>query len=219
MIRTVINPPRSEWEALCARNTPADADIERAVAAIIDDVASRGDEALRDMARRFDHVELGSITLGEAEIEAAASGVSDEVKEAITLAAANIRRFHEAQIPRPVDIETMPGVRCCQRPVAIERVGLYIPGGQAPLFSTVLMLGIPAAIAGCREVTLCTPQSASGGIAPEIIYAAMTCGIRRICRIGGAQAIAAMALGTESVGRAPRISAPATAMSPKPSSC
>ncbi len=208
MIRTVINPPRSEWEALCARNTPADADIERAVAVIIDDVATRGDAALRDMARRFDGVELGSIILGQEEMATASDRVSDEVKEAITLAAANIRRFHEAQIPCPVDIETMPGVRCCQRPVAIESVGLYIPGGRAPLFSTVLMLGIPAAIAGCREVTLCTPQSASAGIAPEIIYAALTCGIRRICRIGGAQAIAAMALGTESVPRVDKIFGP-----------
>ncbi|WP_289683160.1 histidinol dehydrogenase [Paramuribaculum intestinale] len=208
MITTVINPARDEWAALCRRNTPDDADIEEAVGRIIDDVASRGDEALRDMALRYDGVKLADITLTPDEIAAAADRVSDDVKQAIAVAADNIRRFHIAQQPRAVDLEVMPGVRCLQRPVAIERVGLYIPGGQAPLFSTVLMLGIPASIAGCRHKVLCTPRTSVSDIAPEIIYAANVCGIDRICCAGGAQAIAAMAFGTDSVPAVDKIFGP-----------
>ncbi len=127
---------------------------------------------------------------------------------AIDRAAANIAMFHKAQIPAAVSVETVPGVRCEQRPVAIDRVGLYIPGGQAPLFSTVLMLAVPARLAGCREIVLCTPQSGERGIAPEILYAASVCGVTRICRVGGAQAIAAMAYGTESVPKVDKIFGP-----------
>lgn len=203
-----MNPSRSEWEALTVRNIPDDPAVSEAVAAIIEEVRAKGDGALRDMALRFDGAEIGPLEVSEAEIAEACAKVSDEIKAAINLAKENISKFHLAQRPAEVDIETLPGVRCVQRPVAIDRVGLYIPGGQAPLFSTVLMLACPARIAGCREIVLCTPQSGANPIAPEILYAASVCGIDRIYRVGGAQAIAAMALGTESIARVDKIFGP-----------
>ncbi len=204
----IINPPTAEWKRLCERNIPADDDIEQSVRKIIEAVHSEGDTALRDMAARFDHADITELALTEKEIDEACGKVAPEVAEAIRAAAANIETFHRAQMPAEVDVFTAPGVRCVQRPVAIEKVGLYIPGGRAPLFSTVLMLGIPARIAGCREVVLCTPQSGTFGIAPEILFAARVCGITKIYRIGGAQAIAAMAFGTESVPAVDKIFGP-----------
>lgn len=208
MMELTVNPPQSAWPELCRRNIPDDADIEKSVVEIIDDVCRRGDAALRHMAEMFDHTRLDSLQLSEAEIDAGAAQVSVDLSEAIKRAASNIRMFHEAQMPRAVDVVTSPGVRCVQRPVAIERVGLYIPGGNAPLFSTVLMLGIPARIAGCREVVLCTPQSGGRPIAPAILYAARECGIKNIFRVGGAQAIAAMAHGTQSIPKVDKIFGP-----------
>ena len=208
MMELTVNPPQSAWPELCRRNIPDDADIEKSVVEIIDDVCRRGDAALRHMAEMFDHTRLDSLQLSEAEIDAGAAQVSVDLSEAIKRAASNIRKFHEAQMPRAVDVVTSPGVRCVQRPVAIERVGLYIPGGNAPLFSTVLMLGIPARIAGCREVVLCTPQSGGRPIAPAILYAARECGIKTIFRVGGAQAIAAMAHGTQSIPKVDKIFGP-----------
>lgn len=196
-MRIISNPPRSEWKQLCERNIPADADIEKTVAGIIENVRTGGDSALLEYARRFDHFDGDSLLLSEEEIEKGAAKVSQEVAEAISKAAANIEAFHKAQLPDPVEVNTMPGVRCVQRAVPISRVGLYIPGGRAPLFSTVLMLAIPARLAGCHEVILCTPDN--GGIAPEILFCARLCGITKVVRAGGAQAIAAMAFGTESV--------------------
>lgn len=208
MMELTVNPPQSAWPELCRRNIPDDADIEKSVVEIIDDVCRRGDAALRHMAEMFDHTRLDSLQLSEAEIDAGAAQVSVDLSEAIKRAASNIRKFHEAQMPRAVDVVTSPGVRCVQRPVAIERVGLYIPGGNAPLFSTVLMLGIPARIAGCRKVVLCTPQSGGRPIAPAILYAARECGIKTIFRVGGAQAIAAMAHGTQSIPKVDKIFGP-----------
>lgn len=208
MMELTVNPPQSAWPELCRRNIPDDADIEKSVVEIIDDVCRRGDAALRHMAEMFDHTRLDSLQLSEAEIDVGAAQVSVDLSEAIKRAASNIRKFHEAQMPRAVDVVTSPGVRCVQRPVAIERVGLYIPGGNAPLFSTVLMLGIPARIAGCREVVLCTPQSGGRPIAPAILYAARECGIKNIFRVGGAQAIAAMAHGTQSIPKVDKIFGP-----------
>lgn len=208
MMELTVNPPQSVWPELCRRNIPDDADIEKSVVEIIDDVCRRGDAALRHMAEMFDHTRLDSLQLSEAEIDVGAAQVSVDLSEAIKRAASNIRKFHEAQMPRAVDVVTSPGVRCVQRPVAIERVGLYIPGGNAPLFSTVLMLGIPARIAGCREVVLCTPQSGGRPIAPAILYAARECGIKTIFRVGGAQAIAAMAHGTQSIPKVDKIFGP-----------
>lgn len=207
-MQTFINPLRSEWTALTERNIPDDPAVDAAVSAIIDEVRAKGDAALREMALKFDRCNVGALEVSEAEIAEGCARVSDEVKAAIGLAKENISKFHAAQMPEEVDVTTLPGVRCLQRPVAIDRVGLYIPGGQAPLFSTVLMLACPAKIAGCREVILCTPQSGDRPIAPEILYAASICGIDRIYRVGGAQAIAAMALGTETIGRVDKIFGP-----------
>lgn len=207
-MQTFINPLRSEWTALTERNIPDDPAVDAAVSAIIEEVRAKGDAALREMALKFDRCNVGALEVSEAEIAEGCARVSDEVKAAIGLAKENISKFHAAQMPEEVDVTTLPGVRCLQRPVAIDRVGLYIPGGQAPLFSTVLMLACPAKIAGCREVILCTPQSGDRPIAPEILYAASICGIDRIYRVGGAQAIAAMALGTETIGRVDKIFGP-----------
>lgn len=207
-MQTIINPAPADWQQLCRRNTPADDDIEAAVADIVATVRRDGDEALRRYALRFDGAAPERLELTDEEIRAAAALVGEPVKRAIAEAARNIGLFHTAQKPRLVEARPAEGVHCLQRAVPIERVGLYIPGGNAPLFSTVLMLGLPARIAGCREVVLCTPQGRGGHIAPEIIYAAQVCGISRIFRVGGAQAVAAMAYGTASVPRVDKIFGP-----------
>ncbi|MBQ4279515.1 MAG: histidinol dehydrogenase [Rikenellaceae bacterium] len=203
-----INPQRHEWDELARRSQIDASVIGPRVAEILNAVRERGDEALRDYARTIDGVELDTLTVSEAEIEAAASQVSPELKAALETAAANIRKFHTAELPAPVEMETTPGVRCIQRAVPIQRVGLYIPGGSAPLFSTVLMLAIPAQVAGCPEIVLCTPPNRQGGIAPEILCAARLCGVHRIVKAGGAQAIGAMAYGTRSVPRVDKIFGP-----------
>ena len=208
MEQILYNPLPETWEQLTERNVPDDAAIAQSVAEIVAAVRRNGDKALRELARVFDKTELPDLEVQPAEIEAAAQLVSPPVREAMQNAARNIRRFHEAQRPAPVDVCTQQGVRCLQRALPIRRVGLYIPGGSAPLFSTVLMLALPAQIAGCREVLLCTPPGGRKGIAPEILYAASLCGIHRIFRIGGAGAVAAMAYGTESVPRVDKIFGP-----------
>lgn len=208
---TIIqNPPHKDWNGLTARNIPADdAGITASVEAIVADVRNRGDEALREYALKFDSAPLGALEMTDEEIAEAISHVDLAIGSAIEAAARNIETFHRAQLPAPVEVETVPGVCCIQRAVPISRVGLYIPGGRAPLFSTVLMLGIPARLAGCTEVLLCTPAAgADCRIAPEIIYAARVAGINHIYKVGGAQAIAAMAYGTESVPRVDKIFGP-----------
>lgn len=204
------NPERSRWAELCRRNIPEEkVSVDTAVADIISQVAADGDEALRRLSLKFDKVEIGELRLSTEEIDAAVAKVAPEVAAAIDSAARNIEKFHAAQLmAHPVDVEVAPGVRCVQRQLPIGNVGLYIPGGRAPLFSTVLMLGLPAKIAGCSRRILCTPYSAERGIAPEIIYAAKVCGIDEIYKVGGAQAIAAMALGTQSIPRVDKIFGP-----------
>lgn len=205
----VISPSRSEWDALTARNIPADdPQVTAAVEQIVTGVRTGGDAALRDYALRFDGAALDSLEVSGEEMAEALSRVSPEVASAIEAAARNIETFHRAQLPAPVEVETIPGVRCVQRAVPIQRVGLYIPGGRAPLFSTVLMLAIPARLAGCREVVMFTPASGQHPIAPEILYAARVAGVDRIYKVGGAQAIAAMAYGTESIARVDKIFGP-----------
>lgn len=203
-------PARSDWQRLCRRNIPDEkVSVDAAVAEIINRVAEDGDKALRELSLKFDKVEIDDLRLSDAEIEDAASKVDPKVAAAIECAARNIEKFHSAQLmEHPVDVEVTPGVRCVQRQVPVNTVGLYIPGGRAPLFSTVLMLAVPAKIAGCRRRILCTPYSAERGIAPEIIYAAKVCGIDEIYKVGGAQAIAAMAYGTESLPRVDKIFGP-----------
>ncbi|MBR1570842.1 MAG: histidinol dehydrogenase [Bacteroidales bacterium] len=208
MIPIELNPPKERWSALCRRPSDRNPEVSARVEAILERVRSKGDEALRELSLEIDGWALESIEVPQEAILEACKAVSPAVKEAVARAAANIRAFHEAQRPVEISLETAPGVRCIQRPVPIGRVGLYIPGGSAPLFSTVLMLAIPAAIATCPEVILCTPAGKDGKISPEVLFTADFCGIHRIFCLGGAQAIAAMAYGTESVPRADKIFGP-----------
>ena len=182
--------------------------LTESVKSIIDDIRKRGDAALYDYALRFDSSRLDFLYVSDEEFEEAEKAVSPELKAAIAHAAQNIRKFHQAQMPSEVSVETAPGVRCVSRPVPLHSVGLYIPGGSAPLFSTVLMLAIPAAVAGCGQVILCTPPDREGKVNPVILYAASLCGVGRIFKAGGAQAIAAMAFGTESIPRVDKIFGP-----------
>eukprot|EP00388_Colpodella_angusta_P013297 GDKJ01033382.1.p1 GENE.GDKJ01033382.1~~GDKJ01033382.1.p1 ORF type:complete len:419 (+),score=67.69 GDKJ01033382.1:1679-2935(+) len=202
-MKIIKYPKQSDYQALLTRPTQDIAVIEQRVAPILYRVKTEGDIALRDFALTFDKVHLESIEMPSIEIEKAASLLSDALKQAIHQAYKNIHKFHEAQKSTPEKIETMSGVTCWRKTVGIDKVGVYIPGGTAPLFSTVLMLGIPAQIAGCREIVLCTPSNH-----PAILYAASLCGITKIYRIGGAQAIAAMAYGTETVPQVYKIFGP-----------
>lgn len=202
------NPPRREWPSLTARCTRQEGEITERVATILAQVRAGGDNALRELVARIEGYVPETFEVSRRQRAAAASAVPQRLKTALALAKANIEAFHRAQLPQQVDIEVMPGVRCVQRAVPIGRVGLYIPGGNAPLFSTVLMLALPARIAGCGEVVLCTPAGRDGRIAPEICYAADLCGIDRIFAVGGAQAVAAMAYGTESIPRVEKIFGP-----------
>ncbi|WP_289617273.1 histidinol dehydrogenase [Alistipes finegoldii] len=208
MPKIYVNPPRSEWPALTARCTRQEEEIGERVAAILAEVRTGGDAALRRIVRRIEGYLPETFEVTRERRAEAAKAVSPQLKAALEQAKANIEAFHRAQLPAQVEVETMPGVRCVQRAVAIGRAGLYIPGGKAPLFSTVLMLALPARIAGCREVTLCTPCGSDGRIAPEILYAADLCGVDRVFALGGAQAVAAMAYGTESIPRVDKIFGP-----------
>ncbi|MBC8151618.1 MAG: histidinol dehydrogenase [Bacteroidetes bacterium] len=196
-------PDRAEWPALLARPMQSSAQIETVVGPIMEQVRTRGDAALRELASQLDKTEFTGVPLSAADFDAAEAQLSDELKAAIQQAYQNIRLFHEAQ-KQPVEkIETMPGVVCWRRSVGIEKVGIYVPGGTAPLFSTVLMLGVPAQLAGCREIVLCSP-----GNHPAIYFAAKLVGVTKVFRLGGAQAIAAMAYGTESVPQVYKIFGP-----------
>lgn len=208
-MKTYIQPPRTEWETLVARPMQQENEtIRQRVESIIERVRTDRDAALRELADQFDGVRLRALAVSDDEITAAGSLLSEELKNAIRQARENIAAFHRAQRMEPIRIETIPGVFCEQRSVAIRSVGLYIPGGSAPLFSTVLMLAVPAQIAGCKEIILCTPPRRDGTIAPEILWTAQLCGVTRIFKVGGAQAIAAMAFGTESVPRVNKIFGP-----------
>ena len=202
------NPQPEQWTELCRRAEQDNSLIAERVAAIVEQVAKLGDSAIRALAEQIDGVQLSQLEVSAEEIEWASEQVSEQVKLAIEVAMKNISAFHEAQMPSEVRVETQRGVVCVQRPVAIQRVGLYIPGGTAPLFSTVLMLALPAKIAGCREIILCTPTNKQGRVASEVLYAASRCGVSRIFKVGGAQAVAAMAYGTESIPKVDKIFGP-----------
>ena len=202
------NPPREEWRELCRRAEQDNSQIAERVEAIVERVAREGDAALFALAEQIDGVSLDSLVVTDEEFAYAESRVSDEVKSAIEVAVKNISAFHRAQLPKELKVITQEGVECVQRPVAIRRVGLYIPGGTAPLFSTVLMLALPAEIAGCGEIILCTPTDKQGRVAAEVLYAARRCGVTNVYKAGGAQAIAAMAYGTESVPKVDKIFGP-----------
>jgi histidinol dehydrogenase len=198
-MKTYKNPERPTWKEILARPVFDNSRLYGDVQKIIDDVKENGDEALRRYTKKFDHVDIDSISVSKEEIAAAANEVSDQLKAAIDEAERNIRKFHAKQLGCDSYEETTPGVRCWQKTIPIEKVGLYIPGGSAPLLSTVLMLGVPAKLAGCREIVLCSPPGENGRINPGILYIAGLLGIEKVFNIGGVQAVAAMACGTESV--------------------
>lgn len=192
-------PDNQQLRQLLQRPAIDQQDLSATVAEVLQSVKNRGDAALREFTARFDGVQLDRLEVTAKEMAFAAESLPEELKSAIRLAAKNIETFHASQREPVRQIETMPGVVCWRKSVAIERVGLYIPGGTAPLFSTVLMLGVPAKLAGCQEVVLCTPPSKDGSVHPAILFAAQVAGITKIYKIGGAQAIGALAYGTESV--------------------
>ena len=208
MIQTVLYPGREDYAALLQRPHKDAADLGSIVAGVLQDVRREGDTAVLRYEEKFDKVCLASLAVSEEEIQEAEHLISDELKHSIRLAHANIHRFHQAQRMQPVSVETAPGVNCWQKSVAIERVGLYIPGGTAPLFSTVLMLATPAKIAGCADIVLCSPPSPQGKLHPAILYAARVAGVNRIYKCGGVQAIGAMAYGTETVPKVSKIFGP-----------
>lgn len=203
-----LNPERGQWAELCRRAEQDNSLIAERVESIVERVREQGDQALFSLAREIDGVQLDALEVSEEEFVQAEHRVSAEVKAAIEVASRNIEAFHRAQLPTEIRVQTQPGVECVQRPVPIRRVGLYIPGGTAPLFSTVLMLALPARLAGCEKIVLCTPTNKQGEVAAEVLYAARRCGVTSVYKVGGAQAIAAMAYGTQSVPKVDKIFGP-----------
>lgn len=207
-MRIVRYPEREVWKKILERPHTDISALNGVVDGILEDVRNNGDEAVRRCEMRFDGVSLLSLAVTDGEIENAVRSVDAELKEAIELAHSNIERFHMAQRTTDHKVETMPGVSCWQKSVAIQKVGLYVPGGTAPLFSTVLMLATPARIAGCDDIVLCTPPDKNGNVNPAILVAAKTAGVDKIYKIGGVQAIGAMAYGTETVPKVYKIFGP-----------
>lgn len=201
-------PAPSAYDALMKRPAKDAGELNAIVSGVLDDIRQRGDDAVREYELRFDKVELADLQVSEAEMDKAEQLVSDDLKQALEHAHSNIEAFHRAQQFEGMTLEVQPGVTCSQKAVAIERVGLYIPGGTAPLFSTVLMLATPAKIAGCKEIVLCTPPAKDGSINPAILVAARIAGVSKIFKIGGVQAIGAMAYGTASVPKVYKIFGP-----------
>lgn len=207
-MKMYINPPEMEWEALLKRPVADAQSLEATVKQVLQDVRNEGDTALKKYTLQFDKVAIDEWAVNEDAFEEAIRSVPEELKSAILTAKENIETFHRKQLTEPERIETMPGVECWRKNVGIERVGLYIPGGTAPLFSTILMLGVPAKLAGCREIILCSPPDAAGRLHPAILFAARAVGITQVFRVGGVQAIAAMAYGTASVPKVFKIFGP-----------
>ena len=204
----IYNPDRASWKDVLRRPTKTVADIENTVTDIFKEIAEGGDAILKKYTEKFDGALIPNTLVSNAEIEEGESLVSTELKEAIVLAKSNIEKFHSAQKTDKVEVETINGVRCWQEKRPIQKVGLYIPGGTAPLFSTILMLAVPATIAGCKEVVLCTPPNKEGKINPTILYTAHLCGVTQIFKVGGIQAIAGMTFGTESIPKVYKIFGP-----------
>jgi len=207
-METVLYPPKDSWEGLCKRpllDLPA---LDKSVRTILNEVRMDGDKAIRKYSNQFDNVDLTDFKVSPSEAEDAAGHVPEKLKEAISTAKNNIERFHYTQVCGMDVLETMPGVRCWRKNIPVEKVGLYIPGGITPLFSTVLMLAIPAKIAGCGKIIICTPPDLNGRINPLVLYAAAITGITEIYKVGGAQAIAGMAYGTETIPQVNKIFGP-----------
>lgn len=207
-MKLLLNPEADIWQKELARPVQKTKAINKIVKPILRKVQRSGDKALLKFALEYDHVQLDSLFVSDKEINAAKEAVSQELKTAIQVAKANIERFHAAQATPELIEEVMPGVICRRKSVPIQKVGLYIPGGTAPLFSTVLMLGVPAKLAGCSEIVLCTPPNREGKIHPAILYTADLIGIRKIMKVGGAQAIGAFTFGTESIPQVDKIFGP-----------
>jgi len=208
MIKVMKHPAKADWPQIVKRPVFENASLEKAVRKILEKVKTKGDKAVRKYTKEFDGVKLKKLAVSDKEIKAAENSLSEELKDAIQQARSNIEKFHRSQIEETKVIETMPGISCWRKSTGIEKVGIYIPGGSAPLFSTVLMLAIPAVIAGCKEIVLCTPPSKDSSISPAILYAATLCGVTKIFKAGGVQAIAAMAYGTESIPKVFKIFGP-----------
>lgn len=207
-MKVIKYPQKSEWSKILARPAFDTSSLNATVSSILAEIKSGGDKAVISYEEKFDKVQLSSLSVSQKEIEDSDKLLSEELKSAIRTAKDNIEKFHAAQKFEPKKIETTAGVVCWQKAVGIEKVGLYIPGGTAPLFSTVLMLAVPAKIAGCREIVLCTPPDKDGNVNPAILYAAKVAGVNKIFKIGGVQAIGAMAYGTESVPKVYKIFGP-----------
>ena len=207
-MKIIENPKKEDWSKLLQRPTQTVDDIENTVELMFDDVKRNGDQAVSKYTSMFDGVSLEDFMVTDNEIEIATTKVSDDLKAAIQLAKSNIIKFHEAQKTSRVEVETMTGVACWQEKRPINKIGLYIPGGTAPLFSTVLMLAVPANIAGCEEIILCTPPNKEGKVANEILYAASICGVSKIFKVGGIQAIAGFTFGTQSIPKVYKIFGP-----------
>jgi histidinol dehydrogenase len=207
-MKIINNPNRKDWSTILERPTQTVDDIEETVNQVFDEVKLKGDEAIKKYTSYFDGVSLVSNSVSKEEIDSASEFISDDLKRAINKAKENIERFHKAQKTNKIEVETSKGVLCWQEKRAIERVGLYIPGGTAPLFSTVLMLAVPAQIAGCKEIILCSPPNKEGKIASEILYTAKLCGVTKIMTVGGIQAIAGLTFGTASIPKVYKIFGP-----------
>lgn len=204
----IYNPKRAVWEEILKRPSEAKEDLEDLVKKIFAEVKTEGDKAILKFTEIFDGLSLDHLRVSAEEIEAAQKQVSQELKNAIKFAKSNIESFHAAQKTEKSIVETQPGVECWMEKKAIQKIGLYIPGGTAPLFSTVLMLAVPAKIAGCEEIILCSPPNKSGNIDPAILYTAQLCGVTKIFKVGGIQAIAGMTFGTESIPKVHKIFGP-----------
>lgn len=207
-MKTYLNPDKALWREILQRPLLDVSGLYETVQTVLTEIKESGDQALQKFTQKFDGVNLENFRLSETKLAEAENHISPGLKKAIELASANIEKFHAAQKPKIRKVETMPGVICWQKPVAIEKVGLYIPGGTAPLFSTVLMLAIPARIAGCKEIVLCTPPGKNGKIHPAILFAAKFAGVKKVFKLGGVQAIGAMAYGTETVPKVHKIFGP-----------
>ncbi|MBQ0733222.1 histidinol dehydrogenase [Aquimarina celericrescens] len=207
-MKKIYNPKKDTWSKLLERPTQTVADIEETVLSVFNEIKTEGDFAVKRYTKKFDKVTLKNILVSQNEIEEASKLISEELKKAIRIAKSNIEKFHAAQKTDKIFVETTNGVSCWQEKRPIQKVGLYIPGGTAPLFSTILMLAVPANLAGCKEIVLCSPPNKEGNIDPAILYTANLCGVTRICKVGGIQAIAAMTFGTESIPQVYKIFGP-----------
>ncbi|MEX0316150.1 MAG: histidinol dehydrogenase [Allomuricauda sp.] len=207
-MKRINYPSKEDWPEILKRPTSSVADIESIVTSIFDEVKNKGDEAIQKYTEKFDKVQLDSLLVSKKELEEASEKVSDKLREAISLAKNNIEKFHAAQKTERVKTETSPGVLCWQEKRPIQKVGLYIPGGTAPLFSTILMLAVPAKLGGCQEIILCTPPDSNGEVNPAILYTANLCGVTQIFKVGGIQAIAGMTFGTKTIPNVYKIFGP-----------